>query len=330
MRSPAGDPWPTLDVFSAAPPPPPIEAPRYALAFALFAATFFFTTTLGALWAPGVEERLGRLALEAWWASPQLVAAIWSDRFLLTSGLAFSIPLLTILSCHEMGHYLACRRYNLPATLPYFLPLPVGLGTLGAFIKIKGFIRRKAELFDVGIAGPLAGFVVLIPFLLWGIAHSPLEVVEPLPEGAEVIALHLNGAMWLAIQGLHGSLPEGMTLRLHPTAAAAWVGLLATALNLLPLGQLDGGHILYAVVGRRQRRLAIPLWLALFGAGFFWKVWWVWCLFVLLMGLAHPPVLDEARPLDRRRLVLAVVALAVLLLSFTPVPVSIVQGGAPS
>jgi membrane-associated protease RseP (regulator of RpoE activity) len=254
------------------------------------------------------------------------VAGVWGDGALLAAGLSFSIPLLFILLCHEMGHYLACRYYRLNATLPYFLPLPVGLGTLGAFIKIKGLIRRKAELFDVGVAGPIAGFVALLPFLFYGVAHSTLEVPRPIPEGMVGITFGTNGALWLALEAFRDPLPDGMALRLHPTAIAAWVGLLATALNLLPLGQLDGGHILYATLGRWQRRVAVPLWAGLFAAGFLWPVWWVWCVFVLVMGLVHPPVLDEREPLDGRRKVLALVALVILLLSFTPVPILVVEG----
>ena len=302
------------------------EPPRYWLAAALFAATFFFTTTLGALATPMADAFQSPATREALWASPAMIVAVWGNGDLLRLGLSFSVPLLIILFCHEMGHYLACRHYRLPATLPYFLPLPVGLGTLGAFIKIKGAIRRKAELFDVGVAGPLAGFAVLIPFLLYGIAHSSLQPVEPIPAGMQGISLGINGALWLAIQGIHGPLPEGMAVSLHPTALAAWLGLLATALNLLPVGQLDGGHILYAAIGRRQWHLAVPLWAALAVAGWFSHVWWVWCTFLLVMGLRHPPVLDEAQPLDRRRRWLAVLALVVLLLSFTPLPLVVVEG----
>ena len=237
-------------------------------------------------------------------------------------GLPFSIPLILILLAHELGHYLACRAYRLPATLPYFLPVPFGLGTFGAFIKIQVPIRAKHQLFDVGVAGPLAGFVVLLPVLAYGLANS--EPI-PLPEVEEPeIFLGFNLLLYLGMELFHGGGTAGWGLSLHPAGVAAWVGMLATALNLLPLGQLDGGHILYAVAGRWQRRLAWPLLLLLVAAGFLWPVWWLWCLFVFLMGLKHPPVRDEAVPLSLGRQVLALVALGILVLCFMPQPVGII------
>jgi membrane-associated protease RseP (regulator of RpoE activity) len=247
---------------------------------------------------------------------PETVRQVWSDPLLLRLGLSFSIPVLLILLAHEMGHYIACRRYGLAATLPYFLPMPWMFGTLGAFIRIRSQIRTKRELFDVGIAGPLAGFVMLLPFLLYGVARS-----EPAVLDAGGVSLLIPGrclALVLASRLFHGPLGHGMVLNLHPFALAAWFGLLATAINLIPLSQLDGGHILYAVASRWQRRLALPIWLGLALAGFYWPGWWVWCVLVLLIGPFHPPVRDERTPLDRRRKVLAWVALAVLILSFIP------------
>jgi membrane-associated protease RseP (regulator of RpoE activity) len=248
--------------------------------------------------------------------TPRLVAAVWGDAETLRLGLSFSLPVLIILLFHELGHYLACRHYRLPSTPPYFLPLPAMLGTLGAFIRIRAPMRSKRELFDVGVAGPLAGFVALLPFLLYGMAHSP-----PAPAAAGAALRLVPGeclAMALASRAFHGPLPAGEALQLHPFALAAWFGLLATAINLLPLGQLDGGHILYAVAGRWQRRLAVPLWAALALAGMLWGGWVLWCVVIFAIGLYHPPVIDEATPLDRRRLVLAAVALLVLVLCFTP------------
>jgi membrane-associated protease RseP (regulator of RpoE activity) len=249
--------------------------------------------------------------------TPGLVARVWSDPALLRLGLSFSLPVLIILFVHEMGHYLACRHYGLPSTLPYFLPLPAVLGTLGAFIRIRAPIRSKRELFDVGAAGPFAGFLALLPFLLYGVAMSrpaPLRLAA----GASRLVPGQCLAMELASRIFHGPLGDGVALRLHPFALAAWFGLLATAINLLPLGQLDGGHILYAAAGRWQRRLALPLWLALALAGVLWGGWLLWCVAIFVMGLYHPPVLDEAQPLDNRRRALAVVALVVLVLCFTP------------
>ena len=262
--------------------------------------------------------------------TPRLVGRVWGEPALLRLGLAFSLPVLFILFVHEMGHYLACRRYRLPSTLPYFLPLPAVLGTLGAFIRIRAPMRSKRELFDVGVAGPFAGFLALLPFLLYGIARS-----QPVPVSAGAGASRLVPGPCLAIELatrlFHGRLADGTILRLHPFALAAWFGLLATAINLLPLGQLDGGHILYAAAGRWQRRLALPLWVALALAGVLWGGWVVWCVVIFAMGLYHPPVVDEATPLDPRRRVLAVTALVVLALCFTPHGAMEVAGGdAPS
>ncbi len=294
---------------------------EWPLAIALLLLTFVTTTTIGALWNEEIVVRADR----ALWASPEALHRVWSDPELLRRGLAFSVSVLFILFCHEMGHYLACRWYRLPATPPYFLPFPLGLGTLGAFIRIRAPIRLKRQLFDVGIAGPLAGFAALIPVLLYGLARSQLVPMAELEDvGGPFVFVGNSLALRWGVHMTHGSLPPGYFLDFHPAALAAWVGLLATSLNLLPLGQLDGGHILYASAGRWQRRLALPFWLLLLAAGFFWPVWWVWCVFVLLMGLRHPPVRDEDAPLGKGRQALAFVALLVFLFSFMPSPVGIV------
>jgi hypothetical protein len=285
------------------------------LALLLFALTFFCTTTLGPVLYTWTRDGLPPDVYPL--ITPRLVAQVWSQAALLRLGLSFSLPVLIILFVHEMGHYLACRHYRLPSTLPYFLPLPAVLGTLGAFIRIQAPIRDKRQLFDVGVAGPFAGFVALLPFLLYGVARS-----QPMPlqldSGASRLLPGQCLAMELVTRMFHGRLADGMVLRLHPFALAAWFGLLATAINLLPLGQLDGGHILYAAAGRWQRRLAVPLWLGLALAGVLWGGWVLWCVVIFAMGLFHPPVIDEATPLDRPRQALAVVALLVFALCFTP------------
>jgi Zn-dependent protease len=296
-------------------PPPP--RPRWRLALLLLALTFFTTTTLGpAFWAfTRTDFTTDLFPL----LSPSLVSRVWGDPDLLKLGLSFSIPLLTILLAHEMGHYLACRYYRLPATLPYFLPLPSMLGTLGAFIRIKTPLRNRRELFDVGIAGPLAGFVALIPFLLYGVAHSQPGIRPTELRLGETIALPGRSlALDLVARIFHGPIGSNMVLNLHPYALAAWFGLLATSINLIPLGQLDGGHILYAVSRRWQRRLALPVWAGLAAAGFLWPGWWLWCVLTLVFRVFHPPVQNERAPLGRGRKILAAVALAILVLSFMP------------
>jgi membrane-associated protease RseP (regulator of RpoE activity) len=250
---------------------------------------------------------------------------VWTTPELIRLGLSFSLPLLAILGSHELGHYLTCRRYGVPATVPYFLPAPFVIGTFGAFIRIRGRIPSKRQLFDIGIAGPLAGFVVLVPFLLLGIAWSEPGIADVAEDPEQISALLYRPGTNLAMQGLsrlfHGPLAGNVVLDLHPFALAAWVGLFATAINLLPLGQLDGGHILYAVAGHLHRRLAWPLWIAVCAMGFVWVGWFVMSFMLLVtMGLKHPPVADADEPLDPRRLRLALVALALLVLCFTPVP----------
>ena len=260
------------------------------------------------------------------WLGPDTIRRVWTDPSLLSVGLSFSVPALCILLAHELGHYLTCRRYGLPATPPYFIPAPVGLGTFGAFIRIRARFPNRRELFDVGIAGPLAGFVTLLPFLVYGVAQSRPAAIHTV-SASDANALLLVPGKTLLISALtrvfHGDLAEGMVLDLHPLALAAWVGLLVTALNLLPLGQLDGGHILYALNRQWHRRLSIPLWLLLIAVGWFWRGWLLWGILVFFMGLRHPPVRDESQPLDSRRQLLAALALLIFILSFMIVPVEL-------
>jgi len=314
------------NVFAAVSPQP--ERPRYGLALALFALTFFCTTTLGPVMVQ--LSRTDMMARFGPFLLPQLVAQVWRSATLLRMGLTFSVSALTILLAHEMGHYVTCRHYRIPCTLPYFLPVPFNFGTFGAFIKIKAPIYNKQQLFDVGIAGPIAGFLTLIPFLLFGIARSHPAALIPASPGEPGALLLLPGrclAIELTTRLFHGQLPAGTVLDLHPAALAAWLGLLATAINLLPLGQLDGGHILYAATGRLQRRLALPLWLVLGLMGTYWWGWLLWCIIILVIGLQHPPVYDETMPLDGKRRLLALLALAMFLLAFMPVPIQDVAVG---
>jgi membrane-associated protease RseP (regulator of RpoE activity) len=307
-------------------PPVPKSRARWEwpLAAFLLIATFFTATTLGAAWYLFTRADVTTDLLP--WLTPSAVRRVWSQPDLLRAGLNFSIPTLLILLCHELGHYLACRRYRLPATPPMFLPAPFGLGTLGAFIRIRSPIRSKRQLFDVGVSGPLAGVAALVPFLVYGLARSeavPITTVAPSQATAFLLVPGRCLAIRLLLPWLRGPVPSGAVLDLHPWALAAWVGLLATALNLLPLGQLDGGHVLYAAVGRLQRWLALPLLALLVLAGFFWGGWWIWCVLILVMGPFHPRVVDESQPLDPRRRVLAVLALILFVLCFMPTPIAI-------
>ena len=240
----------------------------------------------------------------------------------LVGGWLYSATILAILGCHELGHYIACRHYDVDASLPYFLPIPFTLtGTLGAFIRIREPIPYKRWLFDIGIAGPIAGFVIAVPALFVGIALSHFE---PLRNGQGLFLgepLLLKCFAWI----IWGHMPDSETLVLHPMAFAAWFGLLATALNLFPIGQLDGGHISYTVFGRRSTFVTV----ATIGVAIFLSYrsasWIVWTIVVTGMlfafGVRHPPVLDEDVPLDTTRKILAVVALVIFALCFTPAPI---------
>jgi membrane-associated protease RseP (regulator of RpoE activity) len=249
---------------------------------------------------------------------------------LLATGLWYSVTILAILGCHEMGHYLTCRYYDVDASLPFFLPAPLPLtGTLGAFIRIREPIRTKPMLFDIGIAGPLAGFVVAVPALFIGLSMSHVIQLPPIEEMGGAVELGEPLLFRFATWILWGTQPDGYTLNMHPIAFAAWFGLIATALNLFPIGQLDGGHISYAVLGRRSSHVTVAmvgvaLILAWFSAS--WIVWTSLMVGMLLMfGRHHPRTPDEDQPLDRTRLVLAVVALAMLILCFTPAPIEPIE-----
>jgi len=250
---------------------------------------------------------------------------------LLLHGLWYSLPILAILGCHEMGHYLACRYYDVDASLPFFLPAPFPLtGTFGAFIRIREPIPTKPMLFDIGIAGPIAGFLAAVPALVLGLSMSRVIQLPPVEEmSGGFVELGEPLLFQLVAWLLWGSPPEGYSLNLHPMAFAAWFGLIATALNLFPIGQLDGGHISYAVLGRRSSTLtlgmvAVALLLAWFSSS--WIVWTVLVVGMLLMfGRHHPRTFDEDRPLDRTRLLLALVALAMLVVCFTPAPIEPIE-----
>jgi membrane-associated protease RseP (regulator of RpoE activity) len=241
----------------------------------------------------------------------------------LLNGLWYALTILAILGAHELGHYLACRYYGISATLPYFLPIPFPLtGTAGAFIRIRQPIRTKPALFDIGVAGPLAGFLVVVPALFIGLTFSR---VVPLPENFSGMALGepllFRAAAWL----VWGSVPDHLSLNMHPMAFAAWFGLLATALNLFPIGQFDGGHIAYAALGPRSLFVTIGTIVIAIGLCFYSSSWIVWTgLAVALLsafGWRHPPTWDDHVPLDRTRLWLAFVALVVFVLCFTAAPI---------
>jgi membrane-associated protease RseP (regulator of RpoE activity) len=248
-------------------------------------------------------------------------ADVLAEPMLLWRGIPFSASLLLILGVHESAHYILSRRHGLSVTLPYFIPAPSMIGTMGAVIRIKSHIGSRRALLDVGVSGPLAGFVVALPVTAVGLAMSQ---VKPLAELGEE-GINLGSSLLFALLARLFAPPEGpgLSLVLHPVAFAGWVGLLVTAMNLLPVGQLDGGHIVRALFGRRQQAISKVALAALVPLGFLWEGWFVWAVVLLIMGWRHPPVFDDHVPLDRRRLILGWVALAVLALTFTPAPFSL-------
>jgi membrane-associated protease RseP (regulator of RpoE activity) len=244
---------------------------------------------------------------------------------LVPRGFWYSGTILAILGCHELGHYFACRYYDVDASLPFFLPLPPPFpltGTLGAFIRIREPIPSKRMLFDIGIAGPIAGFLIAVPALFVGLEMSRLGRVPPDMNG---LSLGEPLLFQLAAKLLFGTPPEGYSVNLHPIAFAAWFGLLATSLNLFPIGQLDGGHISYAVFGRRSSYLTIAMVVVAVALIFVSTSWLVWTILMVAMlftfGRHHPRTFDEHVPLDRPRKILALFALIMFVLCFTPAPI---------
>lgn len=283
---------------------------RWWLHVVLFLVTLLFTTAVGGVHYLSFISEFGR----------EDVAFTWG---LAVDGLWYSLTLLAILGAHEFGHYYFCRRYDIDASLPYFIPAPIPLtGTLGAVIKIREPFPNRTILFDIGVGGPIAGFVVLVPALFWGMTMS--EVV-PVPTGDSVFYLG-EPLLFRAVAWLNfGTIGEAMTINIHPMVFAAWFGMLATALNLLPFGQLDGGHITYATL----RRWSTPISLATVGTAIFMTYnsasWMFMTLMMLamlvLLGPRHPRVIWEDDPLPHSRHVVAVIALVIFILCFTPVPI---------
>ena len=296
-------------------PDPPAPArkfrSRWGLHLTLFVLTVVTTTLTGACHYDSFVGEFGR--------KPEPVS--WS---LLWQGFWYSGTLLAILGAHEMGHYYFCRRYNVDATLPFFIPVPLPLtGTLGAVIRIREAFPTRTVLFDVGVAGPIAGFVVLVPALFIGLSLS--HVVPSPTEGSGVLLGEPLLFQW-ATALVFGPIADGYSLNIHPMVFAAWFGMLATALNLLPFGQLDGGHITYATLGR----LATPISVATVGVAvamnLFVSTSWAFMtlmmvVMLLVLGPRHPRVIYEYEPLGPGRRTLALIALVILVLCFTPAPI---------
>jgi membrane-associated protease RseP (regulator of RpoE activity) len=243
----------------------------------------------------------------------------------LLRGAPFAFTLLVILGTHEFGHYFAARYHKVAVTLPYFIPMPLSfIGTFGAFIQLRAPVRNRNHLLDVGVAGPLAGLLVTLPLLFYGLSISQ---VGPPPAAGGYIQ-EGNSLLYVAVKYLvHGQLlpGNGLDVMLSPVAFAAWFGLLVTALNLLPMGQLDGGHVIFTLVGDKIRTVGIVFAAALLVMGVtLWEGWIFWAILVFfLVGVDHPAPLNDITPLDGKRRVLAVLTILVFILVFTPIPLAI-------
>lgn len=292
----------------------PEPSARLWLHALLLLVTMLTTTIVGSRLAVNFAHDLPAFRFEEDFA---FLATLWQQPSLLTTGLPFSLTLLAILLAHEFGHYLVCRYHRIDSSLPYFLPAPTLIGTFGAFIRIRSPIFSRRDLFDVGVAGPIAGFVCLIPALGIGLALS--KVIPGIANQGD-LTFGTPPLLWLSLQAVFpGVAPADVYL--HPVARAAWIGLFATALNLLPIGQLDGGHILYALFGPLHRRLSQLFAVALLPLGwFFWTGWILWAIFFLITGLRRPPIIDEF-PVGAGRTRLGILAAVIFLLSFTPNPI---------
>ena len=267
----------------------------------------------------------------------------------LDRGIPFAVSLLSILVAHEFGHYLAARYHKTEVSLPFFLPFPGSpFGTFGAYIKLKEPPRNRRVMLDIGLAGPLAGLIVTIPILFLGLSLSEVGVLPLNPEEAFGQGLEGNSLLYLGIKFLVTGriLPApvdfggvnpvlywvryiflglpvpygGLDVFMHPVAWAGWAGLLVTALNLIPAGQFDGGHVIYVLLGRHAARLLPFIVVALVVMGVVWPGWYLWAGLIFLLGRRSAQPLDDITPLDQRRKVLAVVGLIIFLLIFTPVP----------
>jgi hypothetical protein len=290
---------------------------RWGLPLLLLLLTFCTTVLVGSRLQYNFNHNL-----EAFASGDELlplfpVQWLWQSPRQLLLGLPFSLAIMGILLSHELGHYFFCRRYGVRATLPFFIPAPTLIGTLGAFIRIGGYIESRAALFDIGIAGPIAGFVVAVPTMLAGLAMS-----HPIAGSSDTelqfgfpLIFQLGHAL------LHHGGPSLAHYYLHPVALAGWAGMLATALNLLPGGQLDGGHLVFAVSPGLHRFLSWAMVAALVVmAWFFWVGWMIWAILLAVSGLQQPSV-PQWPGVGRVRRKMALLALAMLILTFTPAPI---------
>src|SRR6201987_3559796 len=320
---PTADYLPPVQVWVTRP-----RGQRYWLHIVLLVLTFSPTLLVGTHFQYNYQHHFAPLADDESSSIPFFpIDVIWSHPSRLLLGIPFSASLMLILLAHEMGHYLYCVRYGVYATLPYFIPFPSLFGTMGAFIRIRSPIRSRPALFDIGIAGPIAGFVVACAVLAMSLGLSRAIPTGTVPS-QDVVEIHYPLIFQLAHRGLtllglthgFGAVPLEKSY-LHPMAFAAWIGMFATALNLLPGGQLDGGHIVFSIAPRLHKtvsRLTILILIPM--AVYLWMGWLVWAIFLEISSFRHPEVMEWPRISGGRRW-LAVFALAMLLLTLPPEPI---------
>jgi membrane-associated protease RseP (regulator of RpoE activity) len=280
----------------------------------LFVVTFFSMVIAGVL-----QEHSGLFD------QPSQLLRLVRQPGVLLDGVPFAVTLMLILLSHEFSHFFASHAHHTKATLPYFIPAPSIFGTLGAFIKMKSPIVTRKALIDIGASGPVVGFVFSVVASVIGLTQSEYVRADSLNNASDFVFGPSLLYYWLS-RVLLGMPPGGETyfIDLHPMASAGWIGLFVTSLNLIPIGQLDGGHIAYALFGTFHRRLSIALVAILAIAGFLlWPGWLLWACLMVILGIKHPPVLFWETPLDPRRKMLGWSALVILILTFTPVPLAL-------
>ena len=300
------------DVILAMPGAVPIQPSRTWINVLLFALTVLSTLITG-----GLLEYQGEVN-----SLPELLRVAFRE---IPQGVPFSLAILGILGTHELGHYFAALYHRVAVSLPYFIPFPFPLspfGTMGAVIRLKSPPTNRRVLLDIGLAGPLAGFIVAIPVLIYGLSVSELTPYPPPGayslEGNSII--YASAKYFVFGKFLPGG---GEDVLIGSVAWAGWAGLLVTGLNLIPAGQLDGGHLLYVLIGKRARRLVPFLIGALLVLGLFWQGWFLWAFLIWLLGRTHAEPLDQITPLGPGRRALAILGLCIFLLVFTPIPLRV-------
>ena len=245
----------------------------------------------------------------------------WEQPEKIYLGLPFSFTLLFILMTHELSHYFTSRRHNVSASLPYFIPAPSIIGTFGAIIKMKPPIPDRRSLIDIGASGPIGGFIIAVIATIIGLNWSEIKPSGEIQEGivfGSSILFSLISKIVLNVD------PETVDVILHPVAFAGWIGLLVTSLNLLPIGQLDGGHIVYALFGEKHgliAKITIPI-LIVMGI-VFWRGWIIWAVLMIIIGYRHPPVVYPDIQLDKKRIYIGWASLVIFILTFTPMPIQV-------